>query len=204
MRKDHRCPACGEDSEDFQHFYHCTHPDMQKAFTTAITKVKSKLVRDGIPSDIFNGFVAVLCTAAHHPHPDIQYDESPPDVAKVMELQEQLGQTAILKGFHHIEWVHLLHRKWKPRPKQSNSSKTPRQKDALEQSIALVRSSWDIFEEMWEARNTILHGRENMLTEAELTATETRLLQFHRESHLLLRECDRKYIDKPILTILNS
>jgi hypothetical protein len=142
--------------------------------------------------------------AAHQPHPDIQYDESPKDVATVMDLQEQLGQTVILKGFHHIQWAHLLQKKWKPLPKPKMGSKTPRQKEALEQSVALIKSSWDVFEALWEARNDVLHGGENALKEAENDATaDSRLLQFKRESHLLLRQCDRHFINMPELVILN-
>jgi hypothetical protein len=183
--------------------YRCTYPDMQAAFVDAITRIKSHLVRDGIPSDVYNGYVAVMCVAAHQPHPDIQYDESPKEVAAVMELQEQLGQTAILKGFHHIQWAHLLQKRWKPLPKPKKGSNTPRQKDALEQSIALITSSWDVFEALWEARNDVLHGGDNALQEAENNAIDSRLLQFKRESHLLLRQCNRHFINKPELVILN-
>jgi hypothetical protein len=82
-----------------------------------------------------------------------------------MGLQEQLGQTAILKGFHHIQWDHLLQLKWKPKPKPKNCSKKPHQKDALEQSIALIKALWDIFKALWMARNNVLHCDENALTE---------------------------------------
>jgi hypothetical protein len=136
MSRDHRCPGCGENNEDFQHLYHCTHPDMQEAFTQAITKAKSRLVKDGIPPDVYNGFIASMCSAAHHPHPDIRYNQSPEDVETVMGLQEQLGQASVLKGFHHVEWASLLQSKWRPKPKPKKGSTTPPQKDALEQSVS--------------------------------------------------------------------
>ena len=82
-------------------------------------------------------------------------------------------------------------------------SNAPRQKDALEQSIALITSSWDVFEALWEARNDVLHGGDNALQEAENNAIDSRLLQFKRESHLLLRQCNRHFINKPELVILN-
>jgi ribonuclease HI len=203
MKKDHRCPGCGDDNEDFLHLYHCTHQDMQSAFAKAMTTAKSKLVREGVSSEIYNAYVAAMCEAAHQPHPDIRYDGSPEEVTAVLELQEQLGQTAILKGFHHVQWVHLLQAKWKPMPKKKSDSKAPRQKDALEQSISLIKASWDVFEALWEARNEILHNGENMLTEAEMNSTELRLLQFRRNCNTLLRECDRAFIDKPEIQIMN-
>lgn len=69
------------------------------AFVKAITTAKSKLVRDGISSEIYNAYVAPMSNAAHQPHPDIRYEESPEDVTAVLELQEQLRQMAILKRF---------------------------------------------------------------------------------------------------------
>ena len=90
----------------------------------------------------------------------------------------------------------LVTKKWKPLPKPKKGSKTPHQKHALEQSIALIKS-------LWEARNEVLHGGENALKEAEDNATDSRLLRFKRESHLLLRQCDRHFINKPELVILN-
>lgn len=198
MSRDHRCLGCGENNEDFQHLYHCTHPDMQEAFTQAITKAKLRLVKDGIPSNVYNGFIA-KCSAAHHLHPDIRYDQSPEDVETVMGLQQQLGQASVLKGFHHIEWAYLLQSKWKPKPKPKKGSTTPPQKDALEQSVSLIRASWDVFEALWDIRNTVLHGGENMLTEAEDSSTNLWLLEFQNDSHNLLRKCERGMINQPAI-----
>ena len=87
--------------------------------------------------------------------------------------------------------------------KTKKGSNAPRQKDPLEQSIALIISSWDVFEALWEAQNDVLHGGDNALQEAEHNAIDSRLLQFKRESHLLLWQCDRQFINKPELVILN-
>jgi hypothetical protein len=52
-----------------------------------------------------------------------------------MEAQEMLGLEAILRGFHHIDWLHLLRDKWM-KPKVSPDGKTKeRRKDPLEQSV---------------------------------------------------------------------
>lgn len=48
-------------------------------------------------------------------------------------------------------------------PKKTNDSKAPWQKDALEQSILLIKAAWDVFEALWEAWNEIIHSRDNML-----------------------------------------
>jgi hypothetical protein len=88
-------------------------------------------------------------------------------------------------------------------PKNTDKPKAPRQKDALEQSVSLIRASWDVFESLWDTRNEILHSGENMLMEAEMNATEIRLIQFRRNCHTLLRECDWAFIDKPEVQILN-
>jgi hypothetical protein len=88
-------------------------------------------------------------------------------------------------------------------PKKTDKPKAPRQKDALEQSVSLIRASWDVFESLWEARNEILHSGENMLTEAEMNSTDIRLVQFRRNCHTLLRACDWAFINKPEVQILN-
>jgi hypothetical protein len=47
MGKESKCPCCGEEEEDYLHLYHCTNENMQQAFNTAITAVKTRLVKEG-------------------------------------------------------------------------------------------------------------------------------------------------------------
>ena len=200
MKKDPRCPCCGAEEEDFLHLYHCTHDTMQETFVEAIAAVKTKLVKEGVPSEIYNGYVEAMCTAAHQPHPDISYETSSEQATKVIEAQESLGTTAILKGFHHSAWAYWLQELWTPKPKTRNGKKQA-QKDPLELSVSLIRGSWDVFEALWNARNTILHGPDSHLIEREDNATVSRLLQFHRESEFLLSSADRAFSRYPEATI---
>jgi hypothetical protein len=201
MKMDHRCPCCGEE-EDYLHLYHCQDDRMQKAFTSAITTAKSTLVKEGVPSMIYNAYTDAMCTAAHHPHPDIQY--SPTEEAnEMLEKQESLGQASILKGFHHEGWAYWLQSEWKPKPKTDKNGKKQYQKDPLEQSVSLIRTSWEIFEKLWETRNSILHDEENVLKEAIHNRIDSRLLEFRRDRDDLLRRSDHHLINIPAITILN-
>jgi hypothetical protein len=174
---------------------------MQKTFTEAITAAKSSLVREGVPSSVYNAYTDAMCTSAHHPHPDITYEPSERTM-EIIERQEALGQASILKGFHHEGWAYWLQEEWKPRPKNDNDGKKKYQKDPLEQSVSLIRCSWDIFEKLWEERNSILHDEENILSEAIHNRIDSRLLEFRRERDTLLRKTDHSLINLPAITIL--
>jgi hypothetical protein len=202
MGLEQRCPCCGTEVEDYLHMYHCTHEDMQQAFTSAITAAKTRLVKDGVPSPIYNAYVDAMCTAAHHPHPDIRYEPTE-DVHEMLGKQELLGQESILKGFHHTDWAYWLQREWKPKPKTTKDGKKQHQKDPLEQSVSLIRCSWDIFESLWEARNTILHGDENVFSEAIQNRVVARLIEFRRDAGTMLSKSDYHLIELPLATILS-
>ena len=193
MKKDGTCPCCGVEEEDFLHMYHCTNERMQQTFREAICTLKSALVKDGIPSEIYNAFIAAMCTSAHQLHPDQNY--SPNEAAEEMlELQESLGCTAILKGFHHVEWAYWLHREWQPPPPRKDGKKAFR-KDALEQSVALIKGAWDVFEAVWATRNDILHGDNNAILRGEEDYKTARLLEFKRNPYELLSRADHFLID---------
>lgn len=162
MQQNGICPCCGDGIEDQIHLYHCKNGEMQKAFKEAIATAKSTLVKDGIPSDVYDGFIAMICKAAHHDHPDGTYQRPMEEMQQMMDIQDTLGTQAILRGFHHKKWVTLLHSKWFPSP-QGRDGKKQMKKDAMEQVITLITCSWDVFEALWEARNNILHGDENVL-----------------------------------------
>jgi hypothetical protein len=104
---------------------------------------------------------------------------------------------SILKGFHHIDWLHLLRNKW-VKPKVSDDGKQKEKcKDPLEQSVVLVKCVWDIFEAQWKCRNDTLHSNDNALIERSRDTLMARLLDFKRDSRTLLRSCDRFIIDNP-------
>jgi hypothetical protein len=144
MGKDATCPCCGIEMEDQIHLYQCQNEEMTNAFDDAIKALQSKLVRDGIPSDVYNAYIDLICKAARRDHPDKSYTGPESNEAhNIIELQDHLGSISILRGFLHREWTYLLQRKKLLRVKSQKKS-TTREKDAIEQTVSLVKGSWDI------------------------------------------------------------
>jgi hypothetical protein len=198
MGKDATCPCCGIEMEDQIHLYQCQNEEMTKAFNDAVQALKSKLVKDGIPSDVYNAYIDLICKAARRDHPDKSYKGPASNEAhNIMELQDKLGSISILRGFLHREWTYLLQRKKLLRVKTQQKS-TTREKDAIEQTVSLVKGSWDIFEAVWKARNGILHGGENEIDERANSQMLERLLEYRSERFSMLRICDHFIIDVPV------
>jgi hypothetical protein len=101
----------------------------------------------------------------------------------------------ILKGFHHIDWLHLLRNKWVEPKVSDDGKKKEKRKDPLEQLVVLIKCVWDIFEAQWKCRNDILHSNDSALIERSSDTLMAQLLDFKRDSRTLLRSCDRFIID---------
>jgi hypothetical protein len=112
MGQDGTCPCCGTEIEDQMHLYQCTNEDMTNAFNEAIRTIKSQLVKDGIPSDVYNAYIYALCKAARRDHPDKTYTgPNSNEIHQILEQQSTLGSISVLRGFIHREWTYLLQRK---------------------------------------------------------------------------------------------
>ena len=117
------------------------------------------------------------------------------EALRCIDSQETLGHESILRGFHHIDWLHLLRDKWVKPKISDDGKKKEKRKDPLEQSVVLVQSVWNIFEAQWKCRNDILHSNDSALIERSRDTLTTRLLEFKRNSRQLLRSCDRFIIE---------
>jgi hypothetical protein len=170
---------------------------MTNEFNEAIKTIKSTLVKDGIPSDVYNAYIHALCSAARREqHPDNTY--TGPKSNEILEQQSTLGSISVLRGFLHKEWTYLLQQK-KMQQVQKPVKEGTREKDAVEQTVSLVRGSWNLFEEtVWKARNTILHGGDNGIDERAQSQMLERLLEYCRERFSLLRPCDHFIIAHPV------
>jgi hypothetical protein len=191
MGQDGTCPCCGTEIEDQMHLYQCTNEDMTNAFNEAIRTIKSKLVKDGIPSDVYNAYINALCKAARREHPDKTYTgPNSNEIFQILEQQSTLGSISVLRGFIHREWTYLLQRKKMQQVLKPTKEKT-REKDAIEQTVSLLRGSWNLFEAVWKARNCILHGGENEIEGRAHSQMLERLLEYRRERFTMLRACDQ-------------
>jgi hypothetical protein len=147
------CPCCGGDIVETQHhLYTCPNELMRHTITESIKSAKSKLVRQGIPSSIYNEFVEQICLAVNMENPDDTYSQDP-ELQHVRDQQSRLGEEALMKGFLHKEWTRALNDRWTPAPPTEDGKKV-HQKDALEQTVCLQKVLWEIFEAQWACRNT--------------------------------------------------
>jgi hypothetical protein len=66
----------------------------------------------------------------------------------------------------------------------------------------MVGAVWDLFEKLWECRNSILHGKENTLLDKQLNGLNQRLLEFRFNSNTMLRHNDRHFIEYPVAEVI--
>ena len=169
---------------------------MKQTLKDSIAAAKTKLVKQGIPSDIYNEFIEQICLATRVEHPDDTYTANRNRMNKIREQQSRLGEEALLKGFLHIEWTKALNEVWTP-PDTDNDGKKIHKKDPLEQSVCLLRALWDIFEAQWACRNDILHGKESHVIEKDTERKTNRLLEFRTKKTEMLRRSDHWMIEYP-------
>jgi hypothetical protein len=194
MSGDGTCPCCGLTEEDQLHLYRCTNETMQQTLSDSISNLNSKLVKEGLATPVYTAVINCICEAVQRP-PLSTFEIDDDAVLQCIESQEMLGNESFLRGFHHIDWLHLLRDKWiKPKQPSDGTAKTKR-KDPLQQSIMLIQSVWEIFETQWKCRNSILHSNDSELIERSRDTLTARLLEFRRESKTLLRSSDRFIID---------
>jgi hypothetical protein len=202
MGQDGTCPCCGLEMEDQMHLYQCSNKEMTNAFNDAIKIIKSTLVKDGISSDVYNAYIHALCSAARRNHPDSTYTSPKSnEIYEILEQQSTLGSISVLRGFLHKEWTYLLQRKKMQRVQKPVKEGT-REKDAVEQTVSLVLGSWNLFEAVWKARNTILHGGDNEIDERAQSQMLERLLEYRRKRFSLLQPCNHFIIAHPVSNVI--
>jgi hypothetical protein len=154
---------------------------MQSTLKESLASTNSKLVKEGLALPVYTAFMNSICEAIGQP-PLSSFEIEDEDVIRCIESQETIGQESILRGFHHIDWLHLLRDKWVKPKVLDNGKKKEKRKDPLEQSVVLVQSVWDIFEAQWKCRNNILHSNDSALIERSRDTLTTRLLEFKQNS----------------------
>ena len=174
----------------------CTNGTMKQTLEDSIATAKTKLVKQGIPSDIYNEFIEQICLATHTEHPDRTYVDHGNRMKEIRAQQSRLGDEALLKGFLHIEWTKALNEVWTP-PDTDSDGKRIHKKDPLEQSVCLLWALWDIFEAQWACRNKILHGKESIVIEKDTERRTNRLLEFRTKKVEMLRRSDHWMIEYP-------
>ena len=201
MGKDPLCPCCGKCNEDSLHLFQCKHTAMQKAFDDQMKTMQDSLLKDRVPHAVVNGLRSMIYHAAHRGPPFYSEIESP-FVQTAIEAQESLGMEAILRGFHHIQWVETISKLWVA-PQAQRDGKTPKCKSPPELAASLVTQVWDLFEALWSKRNEILHSPESALLQRIDRDCTERFLEFKRNQTEWFRSTDRFMIDVPLCDFLS-
>jgi hypothetical protein len=76
------------------------------------------------------------------------------------------------------------------------------EKDAVKQTVSLVRGSWNLFEAVWKARNTILRRGDNEIDERAQSQMLEHLLEYRMERFSFLRPCDHFIIAHPVRDVI--
>jgi hypothetical protein len=105
-----------------------------------------------------------------------------PVVQTAIQCQETLGLEAILRGFHHMQWVETISKLW-VQPQAQRDGKTPNCKYPPEPAISLVTQAWDLFEALWCKQNEILHSSTSALLNKIDRNCTNRFLEFKRNQN---------------------
>ena len=117
--------------------------------------------------------------------------------------QATLGSMAILRGHHHISWANACRNTFRrpAEPPNNKRDKPIRYKTPFDMSVSLITQSWYLFEEIWEARNNILHSSTGYAADAEKEQHFGTLLHYKRNAHSMLHYGDRHHISYPVQEI---
>jgi hypothetical protein len=109
---------------------------MQETLKDSLASTNTRLVKEGLALPVYTAFINCICKAVQQP-PISTYEIEDEEALCCIDSQNTIGTESILRGFHHINWLYLLHNsdRWvKPRV-SDNGKKKEKQKDPLEQSI---------------------------------------------------------------------
>ena len=137
--QDDTCPCCRNAIETQIHLYRCKNEKMRQTLKESIASAKTKMVHDGIPSNIYNPFFGEICRMAKIEHPDKNYDIESESHQEMVLSQRRIMKEAILRGVLHIDWTIKLHEQWRPRPPTKDGKKV-HQKDSMEQTTSLIQA----------------------------------------------------------------
>ena len=203
---DGRCPCCGNEEEDTVHLYRCTHADMRSALEDGLDEMESNLREANVPNASVSAFLDQFRRITGSTREKQSWVCRLTD--KAVEHQEALGSNAILRGHHHKQWCYTIMdtyrpRKEPPRTRESDKKKKHIDRNPLEMSALLVEETWKLFNKLWEARNTILHGTDSYEAKLEDSQRTEQLLTYRRRRHIVLAPGDCHLIEHPVRDIIS-
>ena len=193
MGKEGPCPSCGADDETILHLFQCTDKRMRTTLREEITKAETKLAKANVPVRIYKHFFELYRETCKldGQHYDIECKEA--DIAR--QVQETLGEEAIVRGYLTTEWTRAIEKHWRAPQTHPGEKNPPKQRSPYQMGVLLQETVWSIFEEVWAKRNSILHEPDNHVNRAEMNTITRKLLDYKRNSVDLLTPHDQRCID---------
>ena len=201
MGKEGMCPGCGAEDETILHLFQCNDDRMRNTLQEEITKAETKLAKANVPVRIYKHFFELYRETCklESQHYEIECEEA--DIAR--QVQESLGEEAIVRGFLVKEWTEAIEKYWRAPQTHPGEKNPPKQRSPYQMGVLLQETVWSIFEEVWAKRNSILHEPNNHVDRAEMDSITRKLLDYKQNSMDLLSPHDQNCVDYPEITIVN-
>ena len=195
------CPSCGADDETILHLFRCKDDRMRETLKEAIDKAETKLGKANVPTTTYKHFFDMYRDTCQlkGQHHEVECEHA----ATARQIQETLGEEAILRGYLTSHWTYAINARWRAPQCHPGDDAPPKQRSPYQMGVLLQETVWDIFEELWTKRNEILHGPNSHVEKAETSTATRRLLHYKRHSNDLLSPSAQHQINFPELTIIN-
>ena len=139
---------------------------MRETLENGLDKLEQAIHKAYMPAGVTMAFLDALRRATHsnRERKQIVCEEA----WKAMECQDTLGTFAILRGHHHMQWADAIEATWKkPNLPPRKDGKPPKTRSPFDLSAYLVVQVWNLFNQIWESRNDILHSNDSYAAKAK-------------------------------------
>lgn len=168
------CPACTHSDETFYHLFRCTHKQMVKTQTMALTQLMDGGIKLGVPRRIMM-CIRDLMISYIEGRPMKMHDTSRTLTDAILS-QTDIGTQFIFQGYLSIRWF------------QAISAATDRAETKMARLISLI---WHTFTDgIWRTRNEIKHKQDNKNSAEEERRIEETLRSFCETYRRDLRRTD--------------
>ena len=209
---DGRCPNCDtRQYETEDHIIRCPHDDISNARELALVDLTIAMSRMETPPDLSHALIYGLekwIDQERNRRNPIQISWPPANytydaikhrcLADAFDSQCKIGWEEMIRGRLSAKWGDIMQKHYR-----STNARKSLTRDAWE--TTMIGKLWAIFEHTWQARNGLLHGKNDTESKHLLT---TKLNQSIKDIYLYDRNTisphDRRLLQMPLATILHK